>query len=77
MTTYEVRADDNPGSMPLGTSTVSRHRSSSAAFAAIDRERRAFSKSPYSRGGSYLRRIVVEITPARETLITDDWTYDD
>ena len=77
MTTYEVRSDDNPVSMPLGTSTVSRHRSGRAAFAAIDRERRAFSKSPYSRGGSYLQRIVVEITPDAETRITDDWTYDD
>lgn len=40
---------------------ISRHRSESTAQAAIDRERRAFRRSPYSSGGAYLPRSIIAL----------------
>lgn len=61
MTIWEVRTHSNPRALPLGTSTISRHRSAEAAFAAVERERRRFARSIYAMGGGYLQRIIVEI----------------
>lgn len=60
MTTYEVRANDNPQAIPMGTSTVSTHSTAAEAFAALDEERRDFYTAPWNRD-SYLPRLVVTV----------------
>ena len=61
MTRYEVRANDNPETMPLGTSTISSHATAEDAEQAIRLELREWRKSPYFSDGGYLPRLIVEV----------------
>lgn len=56
---YEVRTHNNPDTMPLGESVVSRHGSIEAAFKAIEAEDRRLQRVPEWKGGN-LRRVVVD-----------------
>ena len=62
MTMYELRTDDNPGALPLGTSTISRHRTLAAAELAREREDRRWRRSPYYSPGAWLPRLIVKVT---------------
>lgn len=69
MTRYEVRANDNPETMPLGTSSISSHATAADAEQAIRLELREFRKSPYFTDGSYLPRLIVEVGPDGERAV--------
>jgi len=65
---YEVRTHDDPGNLPLGGSTLSRHRTPQAAFHAIDREMDALQRQPGQRN-SYVMRVVVAVGPANTEIV--------
>lgn len=65
---FELRANDNPSAMPLGTATISRHRTLTAARNAADRESRSFRRSVYATGGGYLQRVIVEMDSAGQVI---------
>jgi len=69
---YEYRTDNNPTAMPMGDDVISRHRTVTAAHAAMARELRRFAAGPYSTGGSYLARIVVHVTPDKSAHLVGD-----
>ena len=60
MTMYEYRSDDNPRAMPLGTGTISRHRTAGAAFDAWQAELDALKRQPGNQD-SYLARCVIAV----------------
>jgi len=61
--TYELRLHTEPQTFPFGTTTISRHRSFSAAWNAWKYEERRFLKSPYGSGCAWLPRVVIEVWP--------------
>ncbi len=61
MIRYEYRENDNPTAMPMGTYTMSTHRTLDAAERASIREHTGFYRSPYSTGGAYLQRVIVHV----------------
>ena len=61
MTRFEVRANDDPEALPLGTSTISSHASAADAEQAIRLELREWRKSPYFSDGGYMPRLIVEM----------------
>lgn len=69
MTRYEVRANDNPETMPLGTSTISSYATAADAEQAIRLELREWRKSPYFTEGGYLPRLIVEVGPDAERAV--------
>lgn len=62
---YEYRQNDNPSAMPLGTATISTHRSERTAMAAAAKEGRrwdrAVRESSGALAGHYLQRLVVRV----------------
>lgn len=82
-TQYEVRADDDPTGMPLGTATMSTHGTAEDAFAAIEQEATDFEHDLVARGepnsplrSKYLPRLVVEVSESGERRVHPD-NYED
>lgn len=74
-TTYELRTNDNPTAMPLGTATISRHRREDTARAAARREARAFARSIHSRGGAWLQRVIVRCEDGQAVEVVEPDAY--
>ncbi len=64
METYEYRQHDNPTAMPMGTATMSTHRTLHAAERASIREHTGFARSPYASG--YLQRVIIQVVDGRD-----------
>lgn len=76
-TTYEYRAHDNPLAMPLGTSTISRHRSEYAARYAAAKEARRFMRSgaTFFVGRGWLQRCIVHCEGGEAVEMLDESAY--
>ena len=71
--TYELRLHADPVALPYGSSTISRHRTYTAARNAWKYEERRFRASPYGSLDAWLPRVIVEVFSNGREYVADDY----
>ena len=71
--TYELRVHADPVALPYGSSTLSRHRSYTAARNAWQYEERRFRASPYGSPSGWLPRVIIWVFPDGREYVADDY----